>query len=93
MNVAHNPEKKCFEIFNDENTKMGLIEYMNGGNNEIYATHTEVFPEFEGQGLARHLLDAMVAWAEQENLKIVPVCGYVIGAFKKYPEKYAAVIK
>lgn len=93
MDIKHDEAAKRFNLYDEDGTKMGEIEYMKGGNNELYATHTEVFPEFEGRGLAAKLLDAMAAFAEEKGAKIVPVCPYVIHAFQKYPEKYAAVIK
>lgn len=93
MEIQHIEEKKRFDLLSDDGTRMGEIEYMKGGNNELYATHTEVFPEYEGHGYAAKLLDAMAAWAEENGYTIVPVCPYVVRAFQKYPEKYAAVIK
>lgn len=93
MEIKHNEEKQRFELYGENGAHMGEIEYKNGGNNDIYATHTEVFPQYEGKGHAATLLDTMVAWAKENNRKIVPICPYVIAAFKKYPDKYAAVIK
>lgn len=93
MEVKHDLETRYFNLYDDNGTHMGEIEYKKGGNNEIYATHTEVFSEFEGKGYAAVLLDAMVKYAEENSLKIVPICPYVIRAFNKYPDKYASVIK
>lgn len=93
MQIEHDEKAKRFNLMDDDGTKMGEIEYMKGGNNELYATRTEIFPEFEGKGYARYLLDALVEWAVGRESKIIPTCPYVVAAFKKYPEKYAAVIK
>ena len=93
MTVQHNEKYKRFELLNEEGKNIGEIEYTRSGTGEIYATHTGVDPAYEGQGLAAKLLDALAAWAEEEEAKIVPICPYVIHAFKKYPEKYAAVIR
>lgn len=93
MKIEHAENDKRFNLYNEDGVLMGEIEYKKGGNNELYATHTEIFPEFEGQGLARHLLDALVDWAVAQDAKIVPICPYVVQAFKKYPQKYANVIK
>lgn len=43
----------------------------------VYATHTVVGEEYQGQGLARRLVDALVEWCEQRSLLIEPVCSYV----------------
>ena len=93
MKHIHNEAKKKIDLYTDEGVHVGEIEYMNGGNNELYATHTEVFKGHEGQGHGRQLLDALVELARSKDAKIVPICPYVIAEFKKNPEKYADVIK
>jgi predicted GNAT family acetyltransferase len=44
---------------------------------DIVVTHTWVEPSLRGQGDARRLVDAAVAWARAEKFKIVPACSYV----------------
>lgn len=93
MKVEHKEERKLFSIVDDDGQEAGIIEYMVGGDGELYATHTEVYPEYEGNGYASQLLDALVDYAKEKGVKLVPLCGYVIGQFKKHPEKYSAVFK
>lgn len=93
MDISHEQKKYRFVLQNDDKSQIGYIEYRLGTGNEIYATSTHVNPEFEGRGLAAKLLDALAGYAEQQGLKIIPICSYVVRAFDKYPEKYAAVIK
>jgi len=50
--------------------------------------HTEVSPKAEGQGLAKKLLETMVAYARQHQLKVVPLCPYVHAQFKRHPQDY-----
>ena len=50
--------------------------------------HTEVFEGGEGKGLGRELLNAMVAYAREHQLKVVPVCAYVAAQFKRREEEY-----
>lgn len=60
---------------------------------EVVVYHTEVSPEAEGKGLAKKLLDAMVAYARTNNFKVVPLCPYVHAQFKRHPEDYQDVWK
>jgi len=53
--------------------------------------HTEVLPEMEGKGMATKLLEAMVDHVRAHQLKIIPLCPYVLSVFKKNPEKYKDV--
>jgi uncharacterized protein len=53
--------------------------------------HTEVDAEESGKGYAKELLTELVRYAGQENLKIVPLCPYVLAQFKRHPAEYADV--
>ena len=69
-----------------------LGEMIIGISDEILTVyHTEVLPEMEGKGIAKKLLDTMVDHARAHQLKIIPLCPYVLSVFKKNPEKYKDV--
>lgn len=91
MRIVHDETACQFVMLAEDGTRMGEIEYENR-DGVLYATHTQVLPLYEGQGHAARLLDALAAYAESKGVKIVPVCSYVVSAFRRYPEKYAAVM-
>jgi uncharacterized protein len=47
--------------------------------------HTEVSESLRGRGVARTLVEAAVAWARRENLKLVPVCPFARAVFHREP--------
>lgn len=51
-------------------------------NKEIYIEHTYVNGPLRGQGIAAELVETVLDYAKENNLKVVPVCSYV----KKYLE-------
>jgi predicted GNAT family acetyltransferase len=53
--------------------------------------HTEVSSEFEGRGFARLLLDQLVSYVKEKELKIVPLCPYVNVQFRCHPAEYEDV--
>ncbi len=53
--------------------------------------HTEVSPEYGGRGFAALLLEKLVSYARENGLKIVPLCPYVHGQFRKHPQQYSDV--
>ncbi|MBW8682735.1 GNAT family N-acetyltransferase [Chitinophaga rhizophila] len=57
----------------------------------LTAYHTEIIPQAEGKGLARVLLNGMVAYAREHQLKVRPLCAYVHAQFKKHPDEYADI--
>lgn len=93
MTIQHELAQNRFSALDESGERLGVIEYTGGDAGEIFATHTHVFTGHEGKGIAGQLLDALVRYAEQNSLKIIPTCSYVVAAFQKNPTKYAAVIK
>ena len=43
---------------------------------QMVISHTQVFDGFEGQGIARQLVMAVVDFARENNRTILPVCSY-----------------
>ena len=50
-------------------------------------THTEVNDEYQGQGIARKLVECIIENAKKENKKLIAECSYA----KKILEKYGKV--
>ena len=93
MKTTHDREKERIDLYTDDGVRVGEIEYKLGGNNELFATHTEVFQGNEGKGYGSQLVDALAAYAEETNATIRPVCPFVTALFQRKPDKYAKVIK
>ncbi len=74
------------QLFSDDQ-KAGKMDISVIGE-KLTVYHTEVNPEYEGKGFARLLLGQLVSYARENNLKIVPLCPYVHGQFKRHPEEY-----
>ena len=73
--VRDNPEEERFELrLGDE--LVGILEYRGRGRDRAL-THTEIFEGHEGQGLAKHLVQAALDDLRERDLRIVPVCPYV----------------
>ena len=84
VSVADVPERGRFEITVDERLA-GFCEYtLEGGI--ITFTHTEVFGEFSGRGLAGTLVAAALGDARRLGLRVRPLCPYVAAYIKRHPE-------
>lgn len=55
-------------------------------DNMLNAYHTEAM--IEGKGYAKKILEAMVAYAREHHLKVIPYCPYVNAQFKRHPELF-----
>ena len=84
MEIIHkNNPKDGFFIAEENSKRMGYISY-EWMNESVFAImHTVVEPAFQGRGIAKALLDAAVAYARENDLKIHAVCSYVVRQFEK----------
>ena len=55
---------------------VGELTYQRATPERMIIDHTRVFEGFEGQGIARQLVMASVAFARQNNRTIIPFCSY-----------------
>lgn len=76
----------AFVLKNGQEKIGEMVVAINDGKITVY--HTEVNPEYEGKGLSRFLLEALVSHAREHKLMVLPLCTYVHGQFTKHPEKY-----
>lgn len=55
--------------------------------------HTEVDPEFSGQGLAVKLVNKALKNTVESGKRIVPVCSFVVSFAKRHPELTEHIVK
>lgn len=85
MQFQHLEDGQQGEFFavNEHAQRIAEISYVWRGEHQIIAHHTWVDDSLRGQGVARQLLDVLVAFAREKNLKIVATCSYVEVMFKR----------
>ena len=80
--IQKNNPKDGFFIAEENGKRMGYISY-EWMNESVFAImHTVIEPAFQGKGVAKALLDAAVAYARANNLRIHAVCSYVVRQFE-----------
>ncbi|QHS57437.1 N-acetyltransferase [Mucilaginibacter sp. 14171R-50] len=72
-----------FEFFVDGHRS--FIDYKTR-DNRIYLIHTEVPEELEGRGIAGVMVEKVLTYIEQRDMKLVPLCAYVKAFLKRHPE-------
>jgi predicted GNAT family acetyltransferase len=83
--VTDVPERDRFEARDETGTTAGLVTYQLTGNIIAY-THTEVAPEFEGQGVGSLLARAVMDDARANQRTVVPICPFLSAWLEKHPE-------
>ena len=74
MQIIFEPEHFRSAAYDGE-TRVGVAEIEEARGYWVI-THTEVDPAYEGQGIARRLIEEIVAEARRAGKKIVPLCSY-----------------
>ena len=81
--VENNESRHRFEIRMDGH--LAKLNYrVNDG--EIDLIHTEVAEELGGRGLGNKLVEAALAYARDNKLKVVPSCSFVSNYLARHPE-------
>ena len=79
-------------FISEQGKQLGEMEVLLA-HEKLTVYHTEVVPEAEGKGLAKKLLSAMVDYARQHQLQVIPLCPYVHAQFRRHPDEYADIWK
>ncbi|WP_316832096.1 GNAT family N-acetyltransferase [Pedobacter aquatilis] len=74
------------ELFSDDEKAGKMDIAIIDGTLVVY--HTEVDEKFGGKGFAKLLLEKLVGYAREQDIKILPLCPYVHAEFNRHPEKY-----
>jgi predicted GNAT family acetyltransferase len=83
--IADHPERHRYELQID-GKKAAEIVYRLREPDAIDLLHTEVLPEFEGQGLASKISTFAFEDARKRGLKVIPSCSYIQVFVRKHPE-------
>ncbi len=65
-----------FTAYAADATKAGTLQFTLRDKHIMVITHTLVDPAFEGQGVGKALVQAGVAYAQEQGYKILPICSF-----------------
>ncbi|GAB6901194.1 GNAT family N-acetyltransferase [Kineosporia succinea] len=82
--VRENRDLNRFEIWVDD-ALAGFTEHRGLGP-VVSFVHTEIAPEYGGQGLATQLIRSALDTERERGSKILPVCPFVKAFVEKHPE-------
>src|SRR5690606_25308505 len=83
ISVVKNEEAKRFELTVDGYT--AFIDYKER-NGVITLIHTESPEELAGRGVATALIEKTLAYLENNEITLVPLCPLVVAYIKRHPE-------
>ena len=83
LQVIKNEDSKRFELTVDGYT--AFIDYKER-NGVITLIHTESPEELAGRGVATALIEKTLAYLENNEITLVPLCPLVVAYIKRHPE-------
>lgn len=84
--IQQNSDRKGAFVAVENNEEAGLMTYSWAGEDKFIIDHTEVNPEYNGKGIGKQLVMKAVAFARENNLKIIPLCPFAKSVFDKVDE-------
>ena len=86
MEIKHedNTKNGAFYIEQDGKT-VAKMTYIYAGSDKIIIDHTEVSDVLRGQSTGKKMVLEAVAFAEENHLKIIPLCPFAKSVFDKNP--------
>ena len=87
MELIHKDDdrKGVFKLKDGART-VAEMTYVWAGEDRFIIDHTEVNPDYEGQGLGLQLVEAAVIFARERNFKIIPLCPFARAMFERHSE-------
>ena len=66
--------------------QQALMTFVFAGYDKIIIDHTEVYPESNGKGFGKMMVEKAIALAREKKLKIMPLCPFAKSVFEKNPQ-------
>lgn len=79
--IEHVPLEGFFIDVDGE--RVAEMTYAPEREGQVVLDHTWVSDALRGRGIARQLLDALVAWARASHTRVRPTCSYAVAEFRK----------
>ena len=86
MTVTHESDRHRFVAQTDAGE--AELEYQRTTDGVIVFTHTGVPEAAEGQGVGLALVEAGLAFARAEGLRVLPLCPFVKAYMQRHPETH-----
>ncbi|MGD6741113.1 GNAT family N-acetyltransferase [Streptomyces sp. BH106] len=84
--ITDSPDDNRYEARID-GRRAGIAEYMRTKESGLVVfTHTEVDPEYNGQGVGSALARAALDAARADGLKVLAVCPFITGWMARHPD-------
>ena len=75
--------KKGAFFVEGEGKRLAEMAFTMAGAHKMIIHHTDVDDSLRGQGVGRKLLDALLPYVREHEIKVIPLCPYAKSVFEK----------
>jgi predicted GNAT family acetyltransferase len=94
MNIQHNKNGNKGRFYvGDLEMPLAELVYKMTSPETMLIEHTEVSDELRGKNIGYELVEAAVAYARENKIKIIPLCPFAAAVFKKRATEYKDVLE
>jgi hypothetical protein len=90
MTVTDAPDRQRYEAHVGD-VLAGFTRYTTEGAAVVF-THTEVEPQFEGEGVGSTLVAGALDDVRRQGRKVVPLCEFVAEYIQRHPDRYGDLV-
>ncbi len=84
MKIQHQFDVRKGSFFIEENGKrLAEMVYVMAGPQKMIIEHTEVDESLKGKGAGAKLLEALVEFVREKEIKVIPLCPFAKATFNK----------
>lgn len=88
LTIMHEQKDQTGSFFVlNNNERLAYLNYTEKPAGVLQLTHTFVSDALRGQKMASKLVEAAIAYARKNKMKLNPVCTYVVAWFEKNPHE------
>lgn len=84
--VSDRPDPGWYAVYVQNHVLAGVLKYTRNDLGQVSLQHTEIYPLWEGLGLAGILVGAALDDIRRRGMTVDPVCTYVVGYIHKHPD-------
>jgi predicted GNAT family acetyltransferase len=81
----HNDKKGSF-YYEKSGERLGEMVYVMAGDQKMIIEHTDVDESLKGQGVGLKLLETLVQYVREHDIKVIPLCPFANAMLKKHTE-------
>jgi predicted GNAT family acetyltransferase len=91
MMVTNAPDRHRYEAYAGD-VLAGFTQYTTEDGAVVFM-HTEVEPQFEGEGVGSTLITGALDDVREQGVKVVPLCEFVAAFIQKHPDEYGDLVQ